>query len=626
LLGELRWKVGGAQGEGIDSSGEIFAQAANRLGYYVFGYRHFMSLIKGGHTYYKVRVSADRPLRYHGDGLDILVAFDQYSIDYNVHEMAEGSVVIYDSSAFDAKLPEDRKVLRCEVPIVKIAKGLGAEILKNVVAVGASAALVGLSPDDFTSIIEDRFGGRKGSDIVAKNMEALHQGYAYCRENFVTKHSAEELARFAIPALFAGGSPETMLRGDTGASVKRMYVSGNDLSGMGALVAGCRFLAAYPITPATDIMYYLIKHLPEVGGAAVQAEDEIAALNMAIGAGYAGVRAMTSSSGPGLSLMSEALGFAGIAEVPVVIVDVMRGGPGTGLPTKTEQSDINHLLYTGHGEAPRIVLLAMDFEDCFYAMGEAFNLAEYYQVPVIVATDLYLGMNRQSVDPLDFGRVSIDRGTTLTAEQLAHLEKGEYKRYVVTESGISPRSIPGQKRGEYVVLSNERDEQGREEVEDQFSRVTQHQKRFRKLDSLNLGHRLRYNGEDKPDLLIVGMGSTGAQIEEAIAELPGGEYSVGHLQIGALMPFPSVQVGDLMANARKVMVVEQNITGQLASLIKQKVGMHDKIYSCLKYNGDPFYVHDLTRSAAKVMASPMAVAIHISSVDLGGAPGKLEVR
>lgn len=623
---ELRWQVGGAQGEGIDSSGEIMAQAANRLGYHVFGYRHFMSLIKGGHTYYKVRISGSRPLLYQGDELDILVAFDQYSIDYNAHHLVDGAVVIYDSSAFEAKLPEDRNVLRCEVPIVKIAKGLGNEILKNVVAVGASAALVGLSPEDFVSVIEDRFGGRKGTDIVAKNMEALQQGYAYCRDHFVAGLSEADRARLAIPPVPGGGaSAEAILRSAAAARPRRMYISGNDLTGMGALAAGCRFLAAYPITPATDIMYYLIKHLPEVGGAAVQAEDEIAALNMAIGAGYTGVRSMTSSSGPGLSLMSEALGFAGIAEVPVVIVDVMRGGPGTGLPTKTEQSDINHLLYTGHGESPRIVLVAMDFEDCFYVMGEAFNLAERYQVPVIVATDLYMGMNRRTVDRLDFGRVAIDRGSVLTAEELAALERGAYKRYAETESGISPRSIPGLKGGEYAALSNERDEQGREEVEDQYSRVTQHQKRFRKLQGLDLSHRVRYRGPERPDLLVIGLGSTGAQIEEALETGAAGQ-SVGHLQIGVVQPFPAEVVGDLISRARKVLVVEQNLTGQLANLIKQHVSMHDKIYSCLKYNGDPFYVHDLTRTFEAIKSAPVAAAFHISSVDLGGAPGKVEVK
>jgi 2-oxoglutarate/2-oxoacid ferredoxin oxidoreductase subunit alpha len=626
LNGELLWKVGGAQGEGIDSSGEIFAQALNRLGYYVFGYRHFMSLIKGGHTYYKVRVSAERPLAYHGDGLQILLAFDQYTIDYNAHELVDGAVVIYDSR-FEPKFPEGREILRCPVPIVQTAKSLGSEIMKNIVAVGASAAIVGLSPEDFASVIEDRFGGKKGGDIVAKNMEALRQGYAYCRENFLASHSAEELARFAVPPLGGvAGDAAREVAATAADRPRRMYISGNDLSGMGAIVAGCRFLAAYPITPATDIMYYMLKRMPELGGAVVQAEDEIAALNMAIGAGYTGVRSMTSSSGPGLSLMSEALGFAGIAEVPVVIVDVMRGGPGTGLPTKTEQSDINHLLYTGHGESPRIVLVAMDFEDCFYVMGDAFNLAEYYQVPVIVATDLYLGMSRRNLDGLDFGRIKIDRGTVLTQEQLDEIGKGNYRRYQLTESGISPRSIPGLKGGEYTALSNERDELSREEVEDQYSRVTQHQKRFRKLENLDLSHRVRFDGDETCDLLLVGLGSTWAQLTEAIAELREEGMSVSHLQLGALMPFPTATVAQAMAGAKKVMVVEQNLRGQLAALLKQEIGEHGKISGCLKYNGDPFWVSDIVRAAHEVLAAPMPVSVHISSTGLGGAPEKLEVK
>lgn len=614
---ELLWKVGGAQGEGIDSSGEIFAQALNRLGYHVFGYRHFMSLIKGGHTYYKVRVSPDRTVRYHGDALHILLAFDQYSIDYNAHELVDGAVVIYDSTKFEAELPGDRRIYRCAIPIVQMAKSLGGEIMKNIVAVGASAAVVGLSPEDFATVLEERFGGKKGSDIVAKNMEALRQGYAYCQEHFAAALGAEERARFALPPLATPGA----------AAPKRSYASGNDLTAMGALAAGCRFLAAYPITPATDIMYYLIRHLPEVGGAAVQAEDEIAALNMAIGAGYTGVRAMTSSSGPGLSLMSEALGFAGMGEVPVVIVDVMRGGPATGLPTKTEQSDLNHLLYTAHGESQRIVLAAMDFEDCFYVMGDAFNLAEQYQVPVLVATDLFLGMSRQSIDRLDFGRIQIDRGAVVPAAELAQLGRGEYLRYRVTDSGISPRSIPGRKGGEYTLLSNERDDRGREEGEDQYSRVHQHQKRARKLEGLDLSHRVRVSGDTDPDLLLVGWGSTGAQIEEAMAQLQAEGLRVGHVQVGALLPLPVAPIEAALAGARRVLVVEQNLTGQFTDLLQLRVpGHREKMSKCLKYNGDPFTVADITGAAQRALAADRPVSVHVRSAGLGGAPEPLEVK
>lgn len=311
----------------------------------------------------------------------------------------------------------------------------------------------------------------------------------------------------------------------------------------------------------------------------------------------------------------------------MVIADVMRAGPATGLPTKTEQGDLNHLLYTAHGDSQRIVLAAMDLEDCFCMMGEAFNLAEHYQVPVVVATDLYLGMSRQSIAGLDFSRVLIDRGTVLSAEELAQIERGQYNRYRLTDSGISPRSFPGRTGGEYTALSNERNEQGREEVEDQYSRVTQHQKRARKLEALELAHRVRLSGDAPPELLLVGWGSTGAQIAEAVEHLRGQGMRVGHRQVGALLPLPVAPIARALASARRVLVVEQNLAGQFADLLQFRIpGCHEKMSRCLKYNGDPFTAGDIVGAARRVTAAAHPVSLHIRSIGLGGAPESLEVK
>lgn len=574
---ELTWKVGGAQGEGIDSTGEIFAMTLNRRGHYIFAYRHFMSLIKGGHTNFKVRVASDK-VGYHGDGLDVLIAFDQKTIDYNWHELNENAVLIYNSSRIKSpSIPEDKPgVSLCPVPVTDMAKEVGSAIMKNMVACGVSAAVVGLKPDIFDTLIQDRFG-KKGEKIVESNKSAIKAGYDYAMKQFGVLKSV----------------PEATLEKDGGGHV---FLSGNEAISMGALFAGCRFLAAYPITPATEILYWALAHWPKYGGKIVQAEDEIAACIMAIGANYAGTRAMTSTSGPGLSLMQEAIGLAGISETPLVIVDVMRGGPGTGLPTKTEQSDLNELMYGSHGEIPRIVLTPSTVEECFDFTIQAFNLAEKYQCPVIVASDLFLGMSKQSlsVDDIDLEHIEIDRGNILTDEQLAALEERAYQRYKITETGISPRTIPGQKNGMFTALSNEHSEGSPVEIEDPETRKRMMDKRMKKLNDFDFGERAyEYDGPEETDITLAGFGSTVSQMKEAQAILEREGLKVGRLTVKVVKPFPDEAVKRVLQGAGNIVVVENNATGQFADLLKQRVGFHDKISNCLKYDGDPFTVKEI---------------------------------
>lgn len=577
MANDLTWKVGGAQGEGIDSTGDIFAMTLNRKGHYLFAYRHFMSLIKGGHTNFKARIAPGK-LGYHGDGLDVLIAFDQKTIDYNWHELNEDAVLIYDSSRIKSpSIPEDKpNVHLCPVPVTNMAKEVGSPIMKNMVACGVSAAIVGLQPDIFDTLIQDRFG-KKGEKVVESNKTAIKAGFDYAMEHYGVLKSV----------------PEPVVEKDGGG---HLFLSGNEAVSMGALFAGCRFLAAYPITPATEILYWALAHWPKYGGKIVQAEDEIAACIMAIGANYAGTRAMTSTSGPGLSLMQEAIGLAGISETPLVIVDVMRGGPGTGLPTKTEQSDLNELIYGSHGEIPRIVLTPSTVEECFSFTIEAFNLAEKYQCPVIVATDLFLGMSKQSinVDDIDLENIDINRGHILTDEELAEIEARAYQRYKVTESGISPRTIPGQKNGMFTALSNEHSEGSPVEIEDPETRKLMMDKRMKKLNDFDLGDRAyEYHGPEETDVTLVGFGSTVSQMKEAAASLKAKGLRVGRLTVKVVKPFPDAPVKKLLHGAEKIVVVENNATGQFAELLKQRVGFHDKITNCLKYDGDPFTVKEI---------------------------------
>jgi len=574
LTKELGWKVGGEQGAGIDSTGEIFAWTMHRLGYYVFAYRHFMSRIKGGHTNYKIRV-ADSVVSHHGDDVHILVAFDQETVKVNWHELVEGGIVITDSKVEPI---DDRNVHLCHIPLTAIAKEAGSAIMKNMVAVGVTAAIVGLTPEAFLPVIEDRFG-KKGKDIVESNLNAVRLGFAYYNEHYVTK--------IALPKAPPTPHPN------------HLYISGNEAVALGALAAGCRVLAQYPITPATEVMYSLVKYLPEYGGVVVQAEDEISAVNMALGANYAGTRSMTCTSGPGFSLMMEALGLAGMSETPLVIVDVQRSGPSTGLPTKTEQSDLYEALYGSHGEFPRIVLTPTTVDECFSYAVEAFNLAEQYQCPVILASDLYMGMSKGSTDLLDPSKVTTHRGKMVTESDLDGVKRGEFRRYEVTADGVSPRAIPGQKGGRFIALGNEHDELGFE-MEDQSMRLLQMDKRARKLSSLTLTG-LTVEGPTDADITLVGFGSTKGVICEARVALESAGLRVTHVQMAVIAPFPTDALLPYISGAKTVLVVEVNSKGQLADQIKLRLGQHDKIVSCLKYDGDPLLVAEIVKRAKEVM-------------------------
>jgi len=570
MINQLSWKVGGQQGEGIESTGEIFAIALNRLGYYLYGYRHFSSRIKGGHTNNKIRVSTSE-VRSISDDLDILVAFDQETIDVNYKELHSKGVILADAK-FTPKKPEDTHSSMYAVPFTEIATELGTSLMKNMVAIGATSAVLDLDIHVFEEVVREIFG-KKGDKVVAKNMDAIKAGFDYMKEKMDA----------TVPTM-------VLEKAD---GKHRMYMIGNDAIALGALAAGCRFMAAYPITPASDIMEYLIKKLPAVGGTVIQTEDEIAACTMTIGASYGGVRAITASSGPGLSLKMEAIGLAGITETPLVIVDTQRGGPSTGLPTKQEQSDLMAMIYGTHGEIPKIVMAPSTVQEAFYDTAEAFNLAEEYQCPVIVLSDLQLSLGKQTVEPLDVSKVEIRRGKLVT-EELPEIEnKGYFKRYEVTEDGISPRTIPGMKNGIHHVTGVEHAETGKPS-ESAINRIAQMDKRFRKVENIRFNTPVYKNApHEDADLLIVGFNSTRGAIEEAMVRLEKDGLKVNHAQIRLIHPFPTDEVLSLVRSAKKVIVVENNATGQLANIMKMNVGHAEKITKFVKYDGNPFLPHEV---------------------------------
>jgi 2-oxoglutarate ferredoxin oxidoreductase subunit alpha len=570
MINQLSWKVGGQQGEGIESTGEIFAIALNRLGYYLYGYRHFSSRIKGGHTNNKIRVSTTE-VRSISDDLDILVAFDQETIDVNYKELHSKGVILADAK-FNPKKPEDTEATLYAVPFTEIATELGTSLMKNMVAIGATSAVLDLDIQVFEVVVREIFG-KKGDQVVAKNMDAIKAGFDRMKENLAVGIETMQLEK-------ADGK-------------KRMFMIGNDAIALGAIAGGCRFMAAYPITPASEIMEYLIKKLPALGGTVIQTEDEIAACTMAIGANYAGVRTITASAGPGLSLKMEAIGLSGITETPLVIVDTQRGGPSTGLPTKQEQSDLMAMIYGTHGEIPKIVMAPSTVEEAFYDTAEAFNLAEEYQCPVIILSDLQLSLGKQTVEPLKYDKVEIRRGKLVRDEIPANENNAYFKRYEVTEDGVSPRVIPGMKNGIHHVTGVEHDETGKPS-ESAANRIAQMDKRFRKVENIRFDTPVYKNAKhEDADVLFVGFNSTRGVIEEAMTRLENDGLKVNHAHIRLIHPFPTDEVLPLVRSAKKVIVVENNATGQLANIMKMNVGHAEKITKHLKYDGNPFLPHEV---------------------------------
>ncbi|GGG11750.1 2-oxoacid:acceptor oxidoreductase subunit alpha [Paenibacillus abyssi] len=576
MISQLSWKIGGQQGEGVESTDRIFSTALNRLGYYLYGYRHFSSRIKGGHTNNKIRIST-KPMRAISDDLDILVAFDQETIDLNAYELRTGGVVVADAK-FNPTLPEGIDARLFPVPITSIAEDLGTSLMKNMVASGASWALLGLPLEVFNKAVEEEFG-RKGPAIVEKNVEAVKRGADFVLE-------------------LAGGPLEDF-RLEEADGKQKLFTIGNENIGLGCVAAGARLMAAYPITPASEIMEYLIKKLPKFGGTVVQTEDEIAAVTMAIGANYAGVRTLTASAGPGLALMMEAIGLAGMTETPLVIVDTQRGGPSTGLPTKQEQSDLNAMVYGTHGEIPKVVIAPASIEDCFYDTIEAFNVAEQYQVPVIIMTDLQLSLGKQSCEALDYDQIKIERGKLV--KDAPPLEDNKlFKRYEFTEDGISPRVLPGEKYGLHHVTGVEHDQEGRPS-ENSVNRLKMMDKRLNKLNNLYIRDGLRIDApHETPDLLIVGMGSTGGTIDEARLRLEKDGLSTNHITVRQIHPFPTEQLTPYLEKAKQVLVIENNATAQLASQIKMHAGYGEKIRNLLKYDGNPFLPSDVYKACKEL--------------------------
>ncbi len=571
---DLNWAIGGEAGDGIDSTGKIFAQALSRAGRHVFTSKDFASRIRGGYTAYKIRTSVDE-LRSVVDRLDILVALTQRTIDENVDELHDGSAIIYDGErSWEAEIPEG--VVGVDVPLRSLAEEAGGAIMRNVVALGAACEITGFDVAYLDESLEKRFGG-KGSKIVENNKNAARLGQEYVAENY---------------ELDLGYELETT-------DNDYVLLNGDEAIGMGAIAAGCRYYAGYPITPATNVMEYLTGRIERYGGHVVQAEDELSAINMALGAARAGARAMTATSGPGLDLMAETFGLVATSETPLVIVDVMRSGPSTGMPTKQEQGDLNMTLYGGHGEIPRFVIAPTTITECFWKTVEAFNYAEKYQTPVYLVADLALAVTERTFPPeaFDMDAVEIDRGRLVDEGEVeAWLdEEGRFRAHADTDDGVSPRAIPGTADAAHMSTGLEHDELGRRTEEEEI-RVQQVDKRYRKVETAKEREEWAYRefGDSDAETLVISWGSNEGAIREAMEQLAADGIDVRFLSVPYVFPRPDL-TADVEA-AEDVIVVECNATGQFADLIE-----HDtltRVKRITKYTGVRFKADELVEEIA----------------------------
>lgn len=568
---DFNFMVGGEAGQGVQTVGFVLARAMSRGGLSVFADQDYESRIRGGHNFYRVRVS-DKPVEALSERVDVLIALNKESIDLHRRELKDGGCIVFDSEA--VKLATTEAAL-FDVPMGKLALEVAStKLMANSVAIGAAIGLVDYDFAILEKVLREQFS-RSGKDVVDKNVSAARAGFDHARR--------ERGRRFGFHIKPTGPA-------------KQMLLSGNEAMSLGAMAAGCKFMAAYPMTPATSIMEYVADKGRAFNIVVAQPEDEIAVINQVIGAAYAGVRAMTATSGGGFCLMVEGLSLAGMTETPIVVVLGQRPGPAIGLPTRTEQGELEFALHAGHGEFPRAVLAPANIEDAFHLTVKAFNLAEKYQTPVIILTDQLVATSYQTIDRFDVGKVEIDRGLLLSEEESNKL--ADYQRYRFTESGISPRALPGLGKSLVVIDSDEHDEEGHI-IEDAETRTKMMSKRLRKMEGLTADIAApRFHKSPKSEVTLIGWGSTYGAIKEAVGLLKQEGIAASHLHLSELWPFPAEAVAAALRGNKKSVVIENNATGQLARLIRGQTGINaDR--RILKFDGRPFSPAHIVRELRK---------------------------
>jgi len=578
-------KIGGEAGQGIQTIGDTLARVFSRAGFHVFTHQDYESRIRGGHNFFQIRFS-DSPVMLSRDRIDIIVALDKESISLHEKELSKDGLIVYDSSSLKKKYETPNFL---DIPFVNLAiEHGGNKIMANTVATGAVLGMLKIRLDILFEIIKNTFK-KKGEDIVKGNINAAMAGHNY---------AIKECIQCSFSA--------------TPISNPKMLISGVDAIGLGAISSGCKFYSAYPMTPSTGIMNYLAGKGKDYGIVVEQAEDEIAAINMALGASFAGVRAMTGTAGGGFALMVEGLSLAGMTETPIVIALGQRPAPATGLPTRTEQADLLFATHTAHGEFPRVIFAPGTPEQAFYLTNKAFDMAEKYQVPAIVIFDQYLADSGWTFEEFDLSKIKFN-DYRIRGDEFKNL--GGYKRHAFTDTGISPLGVPGDSKYLVVTDSDEHNEEGHI-IEDAETRIKMVQKRLLKklpLIKQEIEPPSLY-GSSQPEILIVGWGSTFGVVKEAVDVLSKSK-NIAMLHFSEIYPFPLTEKNPsptplpqgegakgrvefdyltLLNKAKLTICIENNASGQFARLMRAETGFEFK-YRINKFDGRPFTLEGLSR-------------------------------
>ncbi len=585
--------IGGENGQGIASTGDILARIFARRGLHVNAYNAYQSIIRGGHTFLTIRAS-DGPVRSMGDRHDVLIPLNQDAMDRHLRLMGAGSCVVYDGEKLKPGTAA-AGVQLCPLPMKQLCGP--NKLAMNTAALGAVLQMLGIESEPLEQVIARQFK-KKGDAVVNENVGIARAGYEYAAKNFQP---------LGVPAARLD-KPKAIL-------------TGNQATAMGGAAAGVKFYAAYPMSPSTGVLMWMAAHARQLGIMVRQVEDEIGVMNMVIGAAHTGCRAMCATSGGGFALMTEAVGMAGMIETPVVCVDVQRAGPATGVPTKTEQGDLWQALGAGQGDYPRIIVAPASQLDLFHTMPELFNLVDKYQCPGLVLSDLLISEGTCSVDPADLEfNVRIDRGETIFANGNGHSENpfggyndNSYLRYQNTPSGISPRAVPGLPGYIHVAATDEHDEDGTL-ISDEFTNPTKRrmmvEKRGRKMETvLAQIAPPRLFGPENATVTLVGWGSTQGVIREAVEKLAAEEGIVSNqLQIKWLVPLHTEEINRVLTRSKRVIIVENNHSGQFARYLRSETGFsaHGHIR---KYDGEPFRPHHIVEAVKQQLSGQSTLSV-----------------
>jgi len=570
------WKIGGSAGGGQQVAGLIFTKACVRGGLFAFDSSEYPSRIRGGLVTYRVTISED-PVASIYKETNLLIALTKEAFDYCIGDVTTDGAVLYDSDNFNIPENELKNKNVYPLPLAAMAKEAGVlPIASNMIIIGVCTALLDYDLSILEEVIVDVFES-KGKEVIEMNKQAIKFGHDYARKNL-------KLKDFPYGIRVKGKNKNSII------------ATSNDTLSLGAVAAGCNFVSSYPMTPASSVLHNLAAWAKRAGIIVKHPEDEISAIHMAIGASYAGARAMTATSGGGFALMTEGLTLAAITETPIVIVESQRPGPATGVPTWTEQGDLSYVCHAGHGDFLRIVLAPGDAEESFYLTAQAFNLAEVYQVPVFILLDKYISEGHQSIVDPDISKIDIDRGRLLTQNDLNNIK--DYKRYELAKNGVSPRAIPGQIGGVHLANSDEHDEKGftiegfTPEIRNQ-----QVEKRMAKLDDIlkNLP-RPQLFGPEKAKVTLIGWGSVKGPVLEALKYLE----NVNYLHICAPYPLSEEEIRQATSGVEKLISIENNATGQFASILQEQTGISvdDKL---LKYNAAQFFPEEIVEAVNKLI-------------------------